>query len=167
MTNKEFYISCRNRELAAFVRTFEALKEDKLDYKCHEKARTAKDIVGHIVGHEQDLIELFETDGTINHRMTIEFDSIKDVVEEFKKAHSELNKKLDEVSDEDWENKKGTFFVSGNNVWEDTYMNLCWSMLFDAIHHRGQLSTYIRPMGGRNPSIYGPTAEDMEEMSIH
>ena len=23
------------------------------------------------------------------------------------------------------------------------------------IHHRGQLSTYLRPMGGRVPSIYG------------
>lgn len=26
-------------------------------------------------------------------------------------------------------------------------------------HHRGQLSTYIRPMGGKVPSIYGPTAD--------
>jgi uncharacterized damage-inducible protein DinB len=32
--------------------------------------------------------------------------------------------------------------------------------LFDAIHHRGQLSVYIRPMGGRVPSIYGPSADD-------
>jgi uncharacterized damage-inducible protein DinB len=23
------------------------------------------------------------------------------------------------------------------------------------IHHRGQLSTYLRPMGGKVPSIYG------------
>lgn len=27
-------------------------------------------------------------------------------------------------------------------------------------HHRGQLSTYIRPMGGAVPSIYGPSADD-------
>jgi len=27
-----------------------------------------------------------------------------------------------------------------------------------SVHHRGQLSTYIRPMGGRVPSIYGPSA---------
>ncbi len=26
-------------------------------------------------------------------------------------------------------------------------------------HHRGQLSTYLRPMGGKVPSIYGPTAD--------
>ena len=28
------------------------------------------------------------------------------------------------------------------------------------IHHRGQLSSYIRPMGGHVPSIYGPSADD-------
>ena len=28
-----------------------------------------------------------------------------------------------------------------------------------SVHHRGQLSSYIRPMGGRVPSIYGPSAD--------
>jgi len=31
---------------------------------------------------------------------------------------------------------------------------------WDAIHHRGQLSSYLRPMGGKVPSIYGPSADD-------
>ena len=29
-----------------------------------------------------------------------------------------------------------------------------------SVHHRGQLSSYIRPMGGRVPSIYGPSANN-------
>ncbi len=32
-----------------------------------------------------------------------------------------------------------------------------------SIHHRGQLSVYLRPMGARVPSIYGPTADTMED----
>jgi uncharacterized damage-inducible protein DinB len=32
-------------------------------------------------------------------------------------------------------------------------------VLRHSAHHRGQLSTYLRPMGGRVPSIYGPTAD--------
>jgi uncharacterized damage-inducible protein DinB len=32
-------------------------------------------------------------------------------------------------------------------------------LLLDAIHHRGQLSTLIRPMGGKVPAIYGPSAD--------
>jgi uncharacterized damage-inducible protein DinB len=32
-------------------------------------------------------------------------------------------------------------------------------------HHRGQLSTYLRPMGAKVPSIYGPSADTWKEMS--
>ena len=32
--------------------------------------------------------------------------------------------------------------------------------LMHAIHHRGQLSAYLRPMGGKVPSIYGPSGDD-------
>ena len=34
-----------------------------------------------------------------------------------------------------------------------------WAFLFDAVHQRGQLTTYIRPMGGKVPTIYGPSAD--------
>jgi uncharacterized damage-inducible protein DinB len=29
-----------------------------------------------------------------------------------------------------------------------------------SIHHRGQLSAYLRPMGGKVPCIYGPSADE-------
>jgi uncharacterized damage-inducible protein DinB len=35
-----------------------------------------------------------------------------------------------------------------------------WGFFFDMIHHRGQLSTYLRPMGSTGPPIYGPTADE-------
>ena len=28
-----------------------------------------------------------------------------------------------------------------------------------SVHHRGQLSTYLRPMGGKVPGIYGPSGD--------
>jgi uncharacterized damage-inducible protein DinB len=31
-----------------------------------------------------------------------------------------------------------------------------------SVHHRGQLSTYLRPMGGKVPGIYGPSADTQE-----
>ena len=33
-------------------------------------------------------------------------------------------------------------------------------MLWDQIHHRGQLSVYLRMAGGSVPSIYGPSADE-------
>jgi hypothetical protein len=54
----------------------------------------------------------------------------------------------------------GHFLVTGNLAWEAPLGELLWFMFFDAIHHRGQLSTYIRPMGGKVPSIYGPSGDN-------
>ena len=50
--------------------------------------------------------------------------------------------------------------MTGGAAWEDTIAKMAWGFLFDAVHHRGQLSTYLRPMGGKVPSIYGPSADD-------
>ena len=54
-----------------------------------------------------------------------------------------------------------TQFVMDGRVYVEVPLGqMFWIGLFDAIHHRGQLSVYLRPMGGRVPSIYGPSADD-------
>jgi uncharacterized damage-inducible protein DinB len=50
--------------------------------------------------------------------------------------------------------------MNGQSVWETTLGDMLFGFLFDAVHHRGQLSSYLRPMGGKVPSIYGPSGDD-------
>ena len=38
--------------------------------------------------------------------------------------------------------------------------SMAWSFLFDIVHHRGQISTYLRPMGSTVPQIYGPSGDE-------
>ena len=51
---------------------------------------------------------------------------------------------------------------NGEEAFSDTGYALAWGVLFDLIHHRGQLSTYLRPMGSTVPAIYGPSADESE-----
>jgi hypothetical protein len=52
-------------------------------------------------------------------------------------------------------------FPSGPGKMGDVrIMDFLWMMFLDMIHHRGQLSTYIRPAGGKVPSIYGPSGDE-------
>jgi DinB family len=37
---------------------------------------------------------------------------------------------------------------------------MAWSFLFDLIHHRGQITTYLRPMGAKVPQVYGPSGDE-------
>ena len=51
-------------------------------------------------------------------------------------------------------------FMGGTTM---TIRDLLWyAMLHHAIHHRGQLSTYLRPMGEKVPSIDGESYDAAE-----
>ena len=52
------------------------------------------------------------------------------------------------------------FFTGPRQTGQIPVGNLLWLMLLDAIHHRGQLSVYVRMAGGKVPSIYGPSADE-------
>ncbi len=65
------------------------------------------------------------------------------------------------IDDKTWDGKIGHPLRPGRKgVPVRAAGRMVWFTLFDLIHHRGQLSTYIRPMGGKVPSIYGPSADD-------
>lgn len=44
-------------------------------------------------------------------------------------------------------------------MWQTAAVNYLSLMVKHTIHHRGQLSAYLRPMGAKVPSIYGPSAD--------
>jgi len=52
------------------------------------------------------------------------------------------------------------FVVGPKQVAEIPVAELIWFMLLDAVHHRGQLSIYLRLMEAKVPSIYGPSADE-------
>lgn len=159
MTNKEFFIQCWNNEVPNTVGLIKSLPADKLDYKPNEKSRTARELVSHLVGHNHGIAELAK-DGKVTVE-DVPFSNLDDMVSQFEKLNGSAADKLKTMSDKDWDEKKIPLIMGGQNVWEAPAGQMCWAFLFDRIHHRGQLSTYIRPMGGKNPSIYGPSADTM------
>ena len=92
------------------------------------------------------------------------FSSKEEAAAFFEKYADLLVEKLDSVDEKKWEEQIIDFQFDGNSLFAYPMSNTFWMFMFDIIHHRGQLSTYYRSMGVRNPQIYGPAAEDMEEM---
>ena len=58
-----------------------------------------------------------------------------------------------------WEKEQVELFIHGKSFITIPRMNMMWFFFFDIIHHRGQLSSYVRPMGGKNPAVYGYSAD--------
>jgi uncharacterized damage-inducible protein DinB len=159
MTNREFFALQSAAEFPRFLRVFEATPADRLDHRPHPRSRSAYELIGHLIGHEQDLLELAGT-GAINHRMQVPFNSLAEGLAVYRAAHQELKQALGAMTDAVWESP-GQLLFDGQVVYQYPRRDLAWMLFFDGLHHRGQLSTYLRPMGATVPSIYGPSADAM------
>jgi uncharacterized damage-inducible protein DinB len=159
MTNREFFLQRRWMEAGMFQKVFEAVPGDKLDWRPEPKARTARELIGHLIGHEQDLVELLQR-GEIHHRMQVPFGNVPEAVALYRKACQDAEAGLRALGDDTWDAGKAKFIVGTNVVVEAPRRDLGWLLLCDSIHHRGQLSTYLRPMGSKVPAMYGPSADD-------
>lgn len=80
--------------------------------------------------------------------------TMRDVLEAYVEQSASMPQRWNELSQERWD---GTLDFFGQ---ERPAAPLAWSFLFDVVHHRGQISTYLRPMGSTVPQIYGPSADE-------
>lgn len=158
MTNREFFVSRRAIEAPLLERAFRAVPTDGIEWRPEPKARSARELLGHLIGHEQDILEMFAT-GVLNHRVQVPFGDVDDAVGMLREASQNVESMVQSLEDDGWDNNKVKVFVDGNFAYEARVQDVAWVLLFDSVHHRGQLSTYLRPMGGKVPSMYGPSAD--------
>ena len=156
MKLSEFYVQRRKAELPIFLEVFKALPKDELDYKPAYKSPTAKQIAWTMTRQLKSCIEIV-TDGKTEWKDT-EPPQWDEVLEKFEAWSNELAERASQMSDADWD-RKAEFYYQGRLMKNDPIGPFLWAMLFDEIHHRGQLSAYLRPMGGKVPAIYGPSAD--------
>jgi len=107
---------------------------------------------------EAALLSLLQT-GTVEWKDEPAPKNMAAVVASFERSAQAVTDRMTKMDDKSWA-KEGQFLMEGAPPWKDSVENFVWGMFFDAIHHRGQLTTYLRPMGGKVPSIYGPSADD-------
>ncbi len=159
MTDREFFLYTVEDELPRFERVFKALPADKLDYTPHPKSKTAGALTGYIAA-ETNTFPVFLTTGSVDMSALGE-PAPKTIAESatiFLQILTDAKQIASGMSETDWDSPAK--MMAGEKVeWETTKGKMAWSLLLDLIHHRGQLSTYIRPMGGKVPSIYGPSGD--------
>ena len=123
------------------------------DYKPDPKSRTAKDIAWQIVCEEKMIIEALET-GNVAWAPPPIPATMKEVAATYEKQSADIVKRWNALSDDRW-NGKLDFFGKQRPA-----SPMAWSFLFDIVHHRGQITTYLRPMGAKVPQIYGPSGDE-------
>ena len=123
------------------------------DYRPDPKSRTAKEIAWQIIAEEKMIIEAVEN-GTAEWAPPPVPETMKEVVDAYNTQSADIEQRWKNLPDDRW-NGTLTFFGS-----ERPASAMAWSFLFDIVHHRGQISTYLRPMGAKVPQIYGPSGDE-------
>jgi len=162
--NRDFFIRRWEVEYPSFSDVFKALPADRLDYRPHPASRSAGELVALLVSVEKACAELCES-GRSSFNSGLRFHpkegytQLDAMIAAFEQQHRQLADKLYGLTDATWNRPAWLTRDDREIVLRDSVGGLLWIALFDAVHHRGQLSTYIRPMGGKVPSIYGPSAD--------
>jgi DinB family protein len=154
---RDYFQECVAAETPKFVRVLKAVPADKGDYRPHPRSTSAGDLVWLLASELRDACELIDS-GKVDFVLR-PAPAVPEAIAAYERNAADLEQRLATVDDARW-NGPARFLVNGQVAWETTLGDMLFGFLFDAIHHRGQLSTYLRPMGSKVPAIYGPSADD-------
>jgi uncharacterized damage-inducible protein DinB len=123
------------------------------DYRPDPKSRTAREIAWQIVGEEKMIIEALET-GALAWVPAPPPATMKELCDAYDRQSAEIVRRWHALPAARWD---GTLDFFGR---QRPASPMAWSFLFDIVHHRGQITTYLRPMGSTVPQVYGPSADE-------
>ena len=157
-TVADFLIAEFENEMQTTLRVIEAVPNDHLDYQPDSKSKTGLGLVRHITLEDEWLLN-----GVANGEFTRPPDdsdacgimSPADAVARYKETVPAALGRVRAMS-----GQKLVAVLDMFGVIKAPGINFLALALKHSVHHRGQLSSYLRAMGGKVPGIYGPSADN-------
>ena len=153
-------------ELASTRKCMERVPDTKLGFKPHERSMSAGDLVGHlaqlplwgVMTFDRAELDIEPVGGQAFVRGPVE--SVASELAEFDKRAAELKAWILKTDDAGMM-RPWTLLKGGKAVMTMPKVAVYRSFVMNhMIHHRGQLSVYLRMMGVPVPSLYGPSADE-------
>lgn len=126
---------------------------DGSDYRPDPKSRTAQEIAWAIVCEEKMIIEALES-GKAEWAPPTMPATMQEVRAAYLTQSEAMPRRWKALTQERWDGDLDFFGTPRPAA------PMAWSFLFDIVHHRGQITTYLRPMGSTVPQIYGPSGDE-------
>jgi len=162
LTPKQQFLEDYDNEHATTMRVLRAYPPDKAELRPSERSKTARELAWVFVLERGLAMRVWNDElvkGTPSGGPPPAPEKWDEIFTALENAHLELRRLIESASDEEL-SQTVHFFTGPKQMGEVTRINFAWFLLFDQIHHRGQLSVYLRMAGGKVPSIYGPTADE-------
>ncbi len=152
------FVAIIEQEYPTTRRVMEAMPADKGEYTPDPKSMSAMQLAYHIAASEIWFLNSV-ADGNFvfggDHNMPAEIKTPGDLLAWYEAKHGSAVERVKKMTGEDL--AKILDFYGMFQFPAVQYLSLS---MRHGIHHRGQLSAYLRPMGGRVPMIYGGSADE-------
>ena len=152
MDEKSLFTGFWSKEAKTTSKVLSRIPEGS-DYRPDPKSRTAREIAWQIVNEEKMIIDALEH-GTAEWAPPPAPATIKELCDTYDRQSAEIVRRWQALPIERW---NGTLEFFGG---QRPASPMAWSFLFDIVHHRGQITTYLRAMGSTVPQIYGPSGDE-------
>lgn len=146
-------------EIPATVRVLAAVADSSRDYRPHPRSRSAWELVTHIATGDVwfiDSIErgVFQFDPEAAKQAEAQFRNVREVADFYEAT---IPVRLGRLKDLSGEQLSATLDFFGRMQMS----RAAWIGFANnhSVHHRGQLSAYLRALGSRVPDIYGPSGD--------
>jgi uncharacterized damage-inducible protein DinB len=159
VTEKDMFLQTFDRECQITSKILKAYPANKADLKPAEKLRTAKELAWTFVGEQAVADMAFKGKIDFSQPGPKPPATFQDIITTFEKTYRETLAKVSKASDEQLA-KMVQFPVGPGKMGDFRVQDVLWMLISDQVHHRGQLSVYVRIAGAKLPSIYGPTADE-------
>ena len=153
-----------NREAVSTRKMLERIPFEEINWKPHEKSSEIGNLSEHIARLPSFVKHIITADqfDLASSRKHPAINSNDELTETFDGFLAEASEYLNTVSDEDlmvnWKLKSGE-----HTLFDMARVAVIRSLVFGhLIHHRGQLSVYLRLKNIPVPSIYGPSADEQQ-----
>jgi predicted enzyme related to lactoylglutathione lyase/uncharacterized damage-inducible protein DinB len=156
---KKFFPESYEREHATTLKVLRAFPVDQASFRPHERSNAALQLAWTFVLEERMMLLAINRESVVGSGFPAPPDSWEKVLDAFEEQHSRLLARLRAVGESEYGGTV-TFFTGPHQMGDIPVYAFLWAMLCDQIHHRGQLSVYLRMAGGKVPSIYGPSADE-------
>ena len=138
------------------MNVIKALPSDRLDFKPHERSWPAGELAWHIAYSQYGLARVVGTGRFDAYAQPATPATLDEIVAGCESYYQQTCETISQLTPEQLQGKID--LPNGHSI---PCSGLLWSgVVFHQIHHRGQLSVYVRMMGGKVPSIYGPSGDD-------
>jgi len=158
----DFYIPVLSQEVETNVRVIKAVPEDGSDYRPHSDSMSALELARHMSLEDVWFLQAV-IDGQFGpmppQGEDSEVTSVADAVDLYNEKMPALIEQVKSLTGE-----KLIQEVSLMGVFNLPAIGFLSFMLRHTVHHRGQLSAYLRPMGAKVPQIYGGSADNPMEL---